>query len=286
MFYIDTDDYAASGIEVFTFPGGEPHANVPTWPMKVVHIFAKIRSWNDFGYLCCVGDALNDQGVSVNLFMPYLPGARQDRNVTKEEVEGLTPLTPRIYAKGLTWARRITACDPHSPRAVALYNNFHSAPKMAFVDQSLVVADLVKDSKYDFVLSSDEGGVERAQLVADRLGVKVHNCVKKRDFATGKLTGFRVPAVSGFGLLVDDICDGGGTFVGIREAYNDMQGCTPVSLDLYVTHGIFSKGLDVLSGFNHIYTTNSISLAIDCPGVSPRITTADLIPYYFGGMQP
>jgi ribose-phosphate pyrophosphokinase len=54
-------------------------------------------------------------------------------------------------------------------------------------------------------------------------------------------------------LIVDDICDGGGTFIGIAKALPK-----DVKKYLYVTHGIFSKGLRELTGhFEHIYTTNS-----------------------------
>ena len=54
-------------------------------------------------------------------------------------------------------------------------------------------------------------------------------------------------------LIVDDICDGGGTFVGsaklLIEAGADR-------VDLYVTHGIFSKGIPIHC-IDHVWTTNS-----------------------------
>lgn len=287
MFYIDTDDYAASGIETFTFPGGEPHANVPAWPTPNVHIFAKIRSWNDFGYLVAVTDALYSQGVSISLFMPYLPGARQDRNT-----DGLTPLTPRIYSHALNRVRNITACDPHSIPAVEHYNEHRSASKGSWpvrvLDVTLVLADLVRDNAYDFILCPDRGAYDRANEAATRLGIKrVLTCEKKRDFETGKLSGFKVPNTQGgYGLLVDDICDGGGTFAGIAETYANGPTEPPV-LDLFVTHGIFSKGLAPLSGFINIYTTNSFYQPSTDPGAHVRnVHAADLVPYYFGGLNP
>lgn len=278
--YIDTDDYAASGIEVLTFPGGEPHANVPAWPSTVVHVFAKIRSWKDFGYLCAVGDALYTQGVTVHLFMPYLPGARQDRNP-----DGLTPLTPRLYTNQLYWASTLMCADPHSIAAAEHYSNGFGG-RMFILDTARVVADLTIGHQYDYVLVPDKGAAIRGREVADRLGIKrVIHCEKKRDFETGTLSGFSVPYLRGPGLLVDDICDGGGTFVGILEVVQ-AQNDSDAVLDLYITHGIFSKGISVLSGFNHVYTTNSFCQAIDCPGVQPRLTVANLIPYYFGGLNP
>lgn len=276
--YIDTDDYAASGIEVFAFPGGEPHANVPKWDTPSVHIFAKIRSWADWGFLNCVGDALHSQGVSVNLFLPYLPGARQDRNT-----DGLTPLTPRIYSQGLYWARSVTACDPHSLKAMDIYSDY--GPVVRTVDHSLVTKDMVSKNAYDFVLAADKGGVDRAERTAERLGLKVYNCTKKRNFDDGSLGGFTVPHITGYGLVVDDICDGGGTFIGISEGFH-TQGLD-VTLDLFVTHGIFSKSPDILYGsYQTVYTTNSFCEAEQAEQSNDRLVVADLIPYYFGGMQP
>jgi ribose-phosphate pyrophosphokinase len=54
---------------------------------------------------------------------------------------------------------------------------------------------------------------------------------------------------------VDDICDGGGTFLGLAEA----TGLPWSRVDLYVSHGVFSKNaLDNLrERFEYVYTTNS-----------------------------
>ena len=59
----------------------------------------------------------------------------------------------------------------------------------------------------------------------------------------------------GYFLLVDDICDGGGTFIGLANE------CFPswADYDLYVTHGIFSKGTDILfDAFVNVITTDSL----------------------------
>lgn len=81
---------------------------------------------------------------------------------------------------------------------------------------------------------------------------------KERDPKTGKLSGFLVPERKEFKsnsvLIVDDICDGGGTFLGLAPELYDLD------LYLYVTHGIFSKGLtDLSKSFKHIYTTDSFN---------------------------
>ena len=57
-------------------------------------------------------------------------------------------------------------------------------------------------------------------------------------------------------IIIDDICDGGRTFIGIAEAIKE-QVQNP-EIYLLVTHGIFSAGYNQLMNyFDKIYTTNS-----------------------------
>ncbi len=87
---------------------------------------------------------------------------------------------------------------------------------------------------------------------------------KTRDVSTGKLTGFTLEPLAydnqqingAHYLVVDDICDGGGTFNGLASKIAE-QGATA---DLYVSHGLFSKGTTELKkSFNTIYTTDSLA---------------------------
>jgi ribose-phosphate pyrophosphokinase len=56
-------------------------------------------------------------------------------------------------------------------------------------------------------------------------------------------------------LVVDDLCDGGATFLALADALADVV----ADAGLYVSHGVFSKGLDALLGrYGRIITTDSI----------------------------
>ena len=85
-------------------------------------------------------------------------------------------------------------------------------------------------------------------------------CGKSRDVATGQLTRFQVFADDLKGqdcLIVDDICDGGSTFIGLAEA---LRGHNAGRLFLAVSHGIFSRGIAPLrSHFDTIFCTNAFS---------------------------
>ena len=58
-------------------------------------------------------------------------------------------------------------------------------------------------------------------------------------------------------VVVDDICDAGGTFLGIAKMLNNYN--PTATLELVISHGIFSKGIDeLLKHYSTIYTTNSV----------------------------
>jgi ribose-phosphate pyrophosphokinase len=80
---------------------------------------------------------------------------------------------------------------------------------------------------------------------------------KHRDAGTGKLSSFAVPELRTHKvLIVDDICDGGGTFVGIARALPENH---THMLGLYVTHGLFSRGIgELVKYFTRIFTTDSL----------------------------
>jgi len=97
--------------------------------------------------------------------------------------------------------------------------------------------------------------------VAQYLDVGVIDASKVRDVKTGEIlytsVNYQEGGLKGKNvLIVDDICDGGRTFIELArvlENYNEAN-----SVDLYVTHGIFSKGLGVFDGLiDKIYTPNS-----------------------------
>jgi phosphoribosylpyrophosphate synthetase len=59
-------------------------------------------------------------------------------------------------------------------------------------------------------------------------------------------------------LIMDDLCDGGATFIVEAEYLRDSKLLGDRKLYLFVYHGLFTNGLDtLLKHFDRIYTTNS-----------------------------
>lgn len=241
--------------ESFTFAGGEPHLKInPNFDIsKGVNITHRINSFNDVGMLCLAVDALKRMQVEIhNLFIPYFPAARQDRVMIKGE-----PLSVKVYADFINSLgfKKIVVFDAHSEVTPAVLNNCEVVANHKFIAQ--VIAAIGSES---ILISPDGGALKKIYKVSEYLGgIEVVECSKSRNVKTGKLSGFKVYADDLKGrdcLIVDDICDGGGTFIGLAE---ELKNKNAGKLYLAVSHGIFSKGFDELSkSFEKIFTTNSV----------------------------
>ena len=237
----------------FTFSGGEPHIKIePNFEVtQKVTITHRLNSFNDLGLLCIAVDALRRMGVKdMELFIPYFPAARQDRVMVKGE-----PLSVKVYADIINGMQfnKVYVFDAHSEVTPALVNYCEVIPNHTFIEAVVkAIGNSVK------LISPDGGALKKIYKVSEFLGgVEVVECSKSRDVKTGRLSGFKVYNDDLQGadcLIVDDICDGGGTFVGLAE---ELKNKNAGKLYLAVSHVIFNKGFEVLDCFEKIFTTNS-----------------------------
>ena len=252
----------ALDFEQFTFPGGEPHLKIQSKleGIEEVTITHRIKSFNDFGLLLLAIDALKRSGVkSIRLFLPYFPAARQDRVMVPGE-----PLSLKVYTDILNHLQleEVSIYDPHSDVAPALLNNCKRLSNLSFIKR--IIPELPNDL---LLIAPDSGAAKKINSLQVHLGpMEVLECGKTRDPKTGKLSGFRVPAANlqgRPGLIIDDICDGGRTFIGLAKV---LKAKGAGSLFLAVSHGLFSQGLDELSTyFERIYTTDSFQTIASNP---------------------
>ena len=240
-----------AGDAPFRFPAGEQHT-VANAPADEVGLLAIVRGTDaeDFVAAAMWTDLWRRRGVRVDLAVPYLPGARQDRG---------EPFGAEVYAQlvALVGARRVHALDPHSPVMPGLIPGLRQVPFARFVRDRLAhTSETHEGHDYVGVIAPDAGALARATAVARALEVPVLQARKHRDFATGALSGFSCDPLPDAGrlLVVDDICDGGGTFLGLADA----TGLGPDRLDLWVTHAPFTAGAERLAGrYGRIHTTDS-----------------------------
>lgn len=239
--------------ENFVFNGGEPHIKIleNLEGGKQITITTRIQHFNDLGLLLIAVDALKRMGIQyLNLVLPYFPAARQDRVMVVGE-----SLSVKVYADIINAQnfQKITVLDPHSEVTPALLNNVQVVSNHAFVSQCL-------QHEKDYILVSPDGGaLKKVYALSQYLGGKtVVECSKKRNVQTGELSGFTVyeeDLKNQTCVIVDDICDGGGTFLGLATELK-KKNCG--RLILIISHGIFSKGLvDLMTSFDKIYSSNS-----------------------------
>lgn len=237
----------------FTFSGGEPHIKLESDfdVNQLVTITHRLNSFNDLGLLCVAVDALRRMDVkTINVFIPYFPAARQDRVMIPGE-----PLSVKVYADILNAMNlnKVTVFDAHSEVTPALVNNCEVIPNHKFIAEVLkIIGNNVK------LISPDGGALKKIYKVSEFLGgINVLECSKSRDVKTGKLSSFKVYEDNLQGkdcLIVDDICDGGGTFIGLAE---ELKKKNAGKLFLAVSHGILNKGFEDLKCFDGIFTTDS-----------------------------
>lgn len=238
------------------FPAGEAHVVEGSYPFEIEKGFVLIQGADANDYLSAAMwiDLMHQRGAKVAALVPYLPGARQDRG---------RPFGAQVYANLINslGADQVITVDPHSSVMPELVDNLTVIRAWRVVQVALgtsVVSDTVA-SGYVGVICPDEGAYERTEQVGHALQLPVYHATKKRDFATGKLSGFACEKLPEEGrlLVVDDICDGGGTFLGLAEA----TGLGPDRLDLWVTHGIFSgdrtASVALSDAFGDVFTTDS-----------------------------
>lgn len=258
MQYLNLDsDFSPYGngiqFETFTFSGGEIQFRLTEDVSKVeeVTITCRPRAFNDIGTILIAADALRRAGVkALKLVIPYFPAARQDRIMVPGE-----SLTVKVYADLINSVGfdEVVVFDPHSDVTPALLDNVRVISNHAYVKE--IVAGM---SDYHLV-SPDGGALKKVHKLAQFLDTdSVIECSKVRNVKTGKLTGFTVYADDlhcKTCVVVDDICDGGGTFLGLA---GELKQKNAGKLILVVSHGIFNKGTDfLLEKYDEIHTTDS-----------------------------
>lgn len=239
--------------QLFTFNGGEPHIKITSslFGVEKIMITHRIRSFNDLGAILLAADALTRMGINhLELFIPYMPAARQDRVMIPGE-----PLSVKVYANLINAVgfKKVRIFDAHSEVTGALIDAYDGINNFYFVNKC------IQNTKDYVLISPDGGALKKVYKLSSFLGgIPVVECSKQRDVATGVLKGFKVYADDLEGktcFLIDDICDGGGTFIGLAKALKEKNAG---DLNLIVSHGIFSKGFEELKqNYKHIYTTNA-----------------------------
>lgn len=245
----------------FTFSGGEEHVrflNKPDKAVTSIQIIVRLTSSSELMKLIVAVDALKrlfGSKLAIELICPYFPYARQDRVCVEGEALGAAVMAKLLNALEFD---KVTIWDAHSEVTPALLNNVVNTAQEVIIDNCSSLVAILK-SKAVTLISPDAGATKKTQNVAKYFGsdIEVLQAEKVRDLSTGAITHTDLHGdVAGKDvLIIDDICDGGRTFLELAKV---LKSKGSNSISLFVTHGIFSKGLAVFDNFiDHIYTTDS-----------------------------
>jgi ribose-phosphate pyrophosphokinase len=196
------------------------------------------------------------------LNLPYLPYARGDRKFVPGNPHPLDVFFGCI--EQFMGKVEIHLTDPHSDFYKEYQDYFSFVVKPQW-DRFIEVAG--KDIKSgDVLIAPDKGALSKIYLLQDalklrKIDVEVVEAGKKRDITTGRIIETTLPeSVDLVGkrcFIVDDLLDAGGTFIPLAEKLKEI-GATEVSL--YITHGIFAKGLGLFKGIlDRIYCYQTVS---------------------------
>jgi ribose-phosphate pyrophosphokinase len=257
-------------VKSFVFNGGEVQASLPgissSMTDKQFFIYTQLEDSKDIMELLMVTDAIRryNYRAEIDVHIPYVPYARQDRVMQEGEALSIAVMANLInsqnYAKVIIW-------DAHSDVTTALKNNcvnFHVKDLINPLFNGFTSTFISEDNA--FLVAPDAGSIKKISEVSKKYRIPMIRADKHRDVKTGKITETIVYSDhvgdKDF-LIVDDICDGGRTFIELAAKLKEK---TTGKVYLYVTHGIFANGLELFEGkIDKIFCPNVFSKVQDHP---------------------
>ncbi len=237
-----------AGIQIILFPDNQPHVNIQgIEEADEVKVICSITSSEKMMQLLQTANALDNLFAKKKiLVIPYLMGARFDRLMQHGDSIDLKVVANLINGCGF---EKVYLFDVHSDVATMLIDHAVNITNKQMVEQY---------TKPNTVLiCPDAGAAKKIGKYFDwNNNLKdIVYCSKNRDVSTGDLTLEVLEpevCINRNCVIIDDICDGGATFLAIAEKIK------PAHLTLIVTHGIFSKGFALLEKkFNEIIVSDS-----------------------------
>jgi ribose-phosphate pyrophosphokinase len=249
------EDKIISEYNSFTFSGGEEHIKINSKLFTDdVMIEVCLDSSKKVMLLLLATDAIKRLGVkNIYLCSPYIPYCRQDRVCRDGEALSLKVITNIINNQ--KYAGVYTLHD-HSIVTPALIDNHIEINLLKILEE--LFKDRLKPEQL-YLISADAGALKTANKINEKFKFKdIITCNKTRSSIDGSISSLEISRKDFKEedcIIIDDICDGGRTFIEIAKKLK-TKNCGKIIL--YVSHGIFSRGLDVFEGLiDEIITTNS-----------------------------
>jgi len=204
-------------------------------------------------------DALKDLNIKINLLIPYMAYARQDKRFKDWE-----------SVSGISLAKMIDRLDIESKYTVDIHDmKVTKAMKGENLSAMPIIADYLSNLKLKepVIISPDKGSVERAKIVADQMEAEFDHLEKTR--LSGDTVEIRPKEINTKGrdvAIVDDIISTGGTMAKACEVLK-REGT-----------------LKVLSGATHLLMISNAEERLKKAGID-KIFGSDSIPSKFSDIS-
>lgn len=246
-------------VKTILFPDNQPHITLPLPLSDEYNVICSITDSQKLFELLQLSEAIDGGfGKKRNLYLPYLLTARFDRRMNVGDSFDLKVL-----------ARLVNMCEFEK---VFLYDT-HSDVSSALIENSVNITNqfLIETYKQEnaLLICPDAGAAKKIKNYFDwnKNLVDIIYVHKDRNPKDGSLK-IRVlepeKTLNRNCIIIDDLCDGGGTFNGIASQLHQ-----PKHLTLMVTHGVFSQGFSKLKeNFEEIIVSDSYNKTYNEPFVT------------------
>lgn len=239
------------------FPDGTLLMKLPFSPKPSNEIHWHYENDAELFKLICLVKTMREmyKGVRIDLFMPYLPNARQDRVKNPEDVFTLKYFCEIINSLEFD---TVFVTDVHSNVGLALLDRIREIKPWDYINRAIHKIPVDREL---VLFYPDEGAMKR---YSSALNLPFAFGAKRRNWETGMIEGLdlmgNVEAINGKDvLIIDDICSKGGTFYHSAKALKEAGAA---NIYLYVTHceNTIHEGelLKKDSLIKEIFTTDSI----------------------------
>lgn len=241
-------EYSDIPYHIDSYPDGEKHLVIEEhdWNKnKYINVITKIASMDDLFILLQAEQILSHEGVNISkLIIPYILGARCDRRFSLGEAIDAR-IIASLIARNVAVRDKYYIFDPHSmPLNIDDWKDLKVFPKEFNPNSYCIVYP-------------DRGAYDR---IGDISGMGCYCCGSKVRNDSGIKIELDEPhyrdRVDSEIMVVDDLCDAGGTFIVLADVLKDRF--PSKKKNIFVTHAIQKVGIERMADhYEHVYITNS-----------------------------
>lgn len=259
-------EYSDVPYHIDSYPDGEKHLVIEghDWNKnKYINVITRISSMDDLFILIQAYNILYHEDVTIcGLLLTYVLGARCDRRFSLGEAIDTKIIQNLITTK--VDAKHVYTLDYHSSlNYVSDWRDLKVFPK-EFNPNSYCI------------IYPDRGAYDRMDNIS---GISPYCCGSKVRDDSGIRIELNEPRykdrVDSEIMVIDDLCDAGGTFVVLADALKDRF--PSKKKNIFVTHAIQKIGIERMAEhYEHVYITNSYK-DWDKEELSSNVTVIDVL---------